>query len=269
VTPATPLRRVLRIVGVHARAQTMYRADFIAGIADGVLWQTSAIVFASVILTRFPSIGSWSNRDVLLLTGMRLASHALVTLVFGKTVAVSTLVQEGRIDGYFTRPMSIYQQVQLSMFNTNAFGDLAVGVPILVIAIRIVDHPWTAVSVLLLVTGMAGGALMEAAVMNAFAGWSLLSPAAAPWSYRFQEILTLVGGYPLNILPRGIEAGLTFVVPIAFIAYLPAAAITGHISSTGLPEWLAFGSPAFGVAAFFASMRIWKVCLSRYEGANE
>jgi ABC-2 type transport system permease protein len=125
------------------------------------------------------------------------------------------------------------------------------------------------VRVLLLIAGIVGGAFLEAAITNVFAGLTLISPSAASWSFRFQEILSAVGNYPLNILPVGVQIALTYLVPIAFIAYLPAAAITGQLATTVVPAWLAYAAPIVGAAAYAVSRWIWVRCLDNYQGANE
>jgi len=257
-----------RITAINLRGQGDFRADFIASILDGALWQTSVIVFASVLLVRFPSVGDWSSPSVLLLASMRMTSHGLVTLFFGRILYISSIVQEGQIDGYLTRPMSVYRQIQYARFSANAFGDLLVALSLLIAAIAWFDQPWTPVRVLLLVGGIVGGAFLEAAITNVFAGLTLIRPYAASWSFRFQDILAAVGNYPLNILPIGVQLALTYLVPIAFIAYLPAAAITGQTATTAVPAVLAYAAPLVGVAGYALSRWIWARCLDRYEGAN-
>jgi hypothetical protein len=50
-------RHTVRIVGkvsaLNVRAQMEYRGNFVASILLGILWQTSTLMFASVLLTRF------------------------------------------------------------------------------------------------------------------------------------------------------------------------------------------------------------------------
>lgn len=268
MSPARGVRRLGAITAVNLRGQAGHRANFIAGILDGALWQTSVVVFASVILTRFPTVGDWTNREVLLLAAMRLTSHGLFTLVLGQVVYVGHFVQEGLIDAFLVRPVSVFGQVLTARFNANAFGDLLVGGSLLAVAIGVFDRPWTPGRVVLLVVGIIGGCLLQAAFMTVFSALSLRNPAAELWSFHFLLTLETVGNYPLNILPVVFQALLTTVLPIAFIAYLPAAAITGHAAGTGLPLWLVYASPVVAAALFWASQWVWSRCLTGYQGAN-
>lgn len=257
-----------RITAVNLRGQADFRADFIASILDGALWQTSVVVFASVLLTRFPSIGDWTSSAVLLLASMRMTSHGLVTLFFGRILYIHSIVQEGHIDGYLTRPMSVYRQIQYARFSANAFGDLLVAGSLLTVAIARFDQPWTPVRVVVLVLGVIGGAFLEAAITNVFAGLTLIHPVAASWSFRFQDILAAVGNYPLNILPIAVQLCLTYLIPIVFIVYLPAAVITGQLDAAAVPAWLAYAAPLVGVASYAVSRWIWARCLDNDEGSN-
>lgn len=265
---AARLRSGAKITAINLRGQADFRVDFVASILDGALWQTSAVVFASVLLARFSSIGAWSSAAVLLLASMRLTSHGLVSLVFGRIQYISVIVQEGRIDSFLTRPMSVYRQIQYWRFSANAFGDLAVAVTMLVVAIRVFELPWTPWRVALLVGGIIGGMLMEAAITNVLAGMTLIWPFAASWSYRFADLLQTAGNYPLTILPWAAQLALTYLLPLGFIAYLPAAAITGHPDAAGVPSVLVYASPLAGVVAYVLSRPAWAFCLSRYQGAN-
>jgi ABC-2 type transport system permease protein len=154
------------------------------------------------------------------------------------------------------------------MFSANAFGDLLVAGTMLAVAVAAFDRPWTPLRLVTLAAGIAGGCLLETAVQNVLAGVVILQPHAAPWAFRFQTVLESVGNYPLSILPWAAQFALTFILPIAFIAYLPAAEITGNLASTGLPAWLAYSAPVAGIGLYGLSRLSWAFCLSRYQGAN-
>ena len=57
---------------------------------------------------------------------------------------------------------------------------------------------------------------------------------------------------------------LTFVIPIAFVGYLPAAVLTGRAGTTGVAQWLAYGAPVVGVTLYIGSRLAWYVALRRY-----
>ncbi|AXI81071.1 ABC transporter permease [Peterkaempfera bronchialis] len=259
---------VWRITLLNFRAQLEYRAEFLMMIAVGVVWQMSIIVFASVLLTRFPGLGGWSSAEVLLIVGMRMFSHALYVLFLGRVYNLSFLVQEGVIDACLLRPMPVYRQVQLSVFPTNGFGDLAVAAALFATAVQRSTVEWTPGRAAFLAAGVVGGMFVEGAVGTALSSASLHFPGTYYWSNWVEEMMATFGSYPLNILPRAVGGVFTFLLPLAFIAYFPAGVLTGHGSSLGAPLWLAGASPLVGLAAFAAARRLWDWSLKHYTGVN-
>ena len=81
-----------------------------------------------------------------------------------------------------------------------------------------------------------------------------------------EELLGTFGSYPLNVLPRAVGGLLTYGLPLAFVAYFPAAVLTGHGHDTGAPYWLAALSPLVGVAAYLGSRVLWRWSLRHYAG---
>jgi ABC-2 type transport system permease protein len=258
----------LRIVALNFRAQLEYRADFWLTVALGVAWQASIIVFATVLLGRFPAMGGWPSDAVLLIASMRMLSHGLFELCFGRTVEMAITVQEGRIDGFLLRPMPVYRQLQLSQFNSNVIGDLLVGVSMFTAAVASVDLEWTPLHVAYITAALIGGTLMEGAIFTALSSLHLHFPSSLAWTYWIEELMSTFGNYPLRILP-GVAAGMfTLVIPLAFIAYLPVAVLTGNDPGLGLPRLIAVASPLIGLGAYIGSRALWNASLRRYTGIN-
>jgi ABC-2 type transport system permease protein len=76
------------------------------------------------------------------------------------------------------------------------------------------------------------------------------------------------GNYPLSLFPRLTRSVLTFVLPLAFIAYFPAAVLTGRTRELGVPPAIAIAAPAIGLAAFIGSRMLWQASLRRYTGVT-
>lgn len=261
-------RVALRIAGITFRAELEYRANFLTEIAFGVAWQSSVIVFAAVLLGRFPTMAGWPTHAVLLIAAMRMFSHGFFVLFFDRQYQLAWLVQEGRLDAFLLRPMPVYRQVQLATFPVNALGDILVGVSMFAAAVSTVNLRWTAAQVAYLTAAVIGGTLMEGAIFTAISSFHLHFPSASIWSAWTEELMGTFGNYPLNFLPHLAAGALTFVLPLAFIAYFPAAALTGRTSGIGVPAAIAVAAPLVGLVAFIASRLLWNARLRRYTGVN-
>jgi len=262
------MRVALRIARVTFRAQLEYRVDFLLSIAVGIVWQLAIIVFASVLLTRFHGMAGWPSDAVLLIVGIRMFGHGLFLLFFGRVLTLMHLVQGGQIEGFLLRPMPVYRQVQLSQFPANSIGDLLVGISLFAIALGRLGMAWTVLKALYLAAALAGATLTEAAVFTAISAASLHYPMAHAWTKWLSELMETFGNYPLRILPDFARAAFTWVLPLAFVAYFPAATLTGRTAALGVPGALAVAAPAVGVALFVLSRLLWNASLCRYQGIN-
>ncbi|MGY1496522.1 ABC transporter permease [Streptomyces sp. QTS52] len=262
------VRIAWRITRLNFRAQLEYRSEFLLMIAIGAIWQVSVIVFATVLLSRFAGMGGWDSSEVLLIPATRMLAHGIFVLFLGRLHGIGRIIQEGAIDTYLVRPMPVFRQVQLSYFPTNAIGDLTVAVGLMAGALSRSDLDWTAGRITYLVVCVLGGMLLEAALFTAVACASLRFPAADYWGRWLEELLGTFGSYPLNVLPRAVSGFLTFGLPLAFVAYFPAAVLTGHGDDTGVPYWLAAASPLLGLVAFLGARLLWRWSLGHYTGVN-
>ncbi|MFF5183099.1 ABC transporter permease [Streptomyces sp. NPDC000345] len=262
------VRIMWRITLLNIRASMEYRTEFLLNIAAGAIWQVAVIVFATVLLSRFTGMGGWDSSEVLLIPATRMLAHGLMVLLLGRMHFIGRQIQEGKIDVYLLRPMPVHRQVQLAFFPANAIGDLTVAAGLMVGAISRSHLDWTAGRVSYLVAAVVGGMLLEAALFTAVAAASLRFPAADYWSRWLEELLGTFGSYPLNVLPRAVGGLLTYGLPLAFVAYLPAAVLTGHGHDTGVPYWLAAASPLLGALAYLGSRLLWRWSLGRYTGVN-
>lgn len=261
-------RIVWRITRLNFRAQLEYRAEFLLMIAIGAIWQMSVIVFATVLLTRFTGMGGWDSRDVLMIPAIRMLAHGLFVLFLGRVHGLGRFVQEGKIEAYLLRPMPVHRQVQLEYFPTNAIGDLTIAVALMAGALGRSQLDWSAGRIGYLIAAVLGGMLWEAALFTLIASAGLRFPAADYWGRWLEELLGTFASYPLNVLPRTVGGFLTYGLPLAFVAYLPAAVLTGHGHGTVVPYWVAAVSPLLGVVGYVGARLVWKWSLRHYMGVN-
>jgi ABC-2 type transport system permease protein len=262
-------RIVRKVSALNFRAQMEYRGNFIASIMFGILWQTSTLMFASVLLTRFKGgLGGFPSAGVLLIIGMRLVAHGLYVLCFYNLAWLPLLVDEGRMDGYFLRPLPVFMQLLLSQFSVNAIGDLFVGLSTLGVALVLVHLHWTLWIALYVVAAVVGGALVEGAVQLMLSCLLLRSPASRVLGTWVDELMSTFGNYPLSILPRTVQGLFTFVLPLAFVAFFPVEVILGIGAKHGAMSVLAHWSPAFGFVLFLFARRVWSYSLRHYHSAG-
>ncbi len=78
------------------------------------------------------------------------------------------------------------------------------------------------------------------------------------------SVFVTFGPYPLSVLPRAVSYLLTFVLPLAFAAFFPAAILLGRTGDLFVPVWLAAASPAVGVLLYVGAVAFFHRQLRSY-----
>lgn len=262
--------RQLRMYGVLMRAamrgQMQYRANFALITVGGFFYQGVGLAFLWVVIGRFGGLGGWSLQEMALLYGMRLTAHGLWAIPSAQILQIDLAVQEGEFDRYLVRPVNPLVQMLTRSFPLQTISDLFGGVIVLIAAAAASTVHWNAGAVTLLIAAVVGGALVEFAVYLAISGMSFRVVQARSPLLVAGTVMQTAGQYPTTIFPAAARAVLTFVMPVAFIAYLPAAALLGRADQIPFASWLGYCAPAVGVALAVAAYLLWMRQLRHYAG---
>ncbi|MEU6504642.1 ABC-2 family transporter protein, partial [Streptomyces californicus] len=164
---AAPARRVgrLRLAAVIVRAglrsQLANRADFAMAVANGVTYQITVLLFATVIFSRFSSLGGWGLGEILLISSIRMLGHGLYMLLFGNLGLIPHLLREGRFEAFRTRPAPVLLQVFTYEAPINALGDLVVAGASLTVCLSLVDVTWSPAALCFLAVAVAAATVIE------------------------------------------------------------------------------------------------------------
>jgi ABC-2 type transport system permease protein len=261
-------RVIRRVTAAGIRAQAQYPANFILEFVFGILYQTSTLALAAVLITQFRGIGGFSTAGVVLIVGMRLVSHGLFELCFGNILLLPSQVEEGRFEGYFLRPMPILLQLLLSELRINALGDIAAGAVICGTALAQVHLHWTAFVVVFLIAAILGGLFVEASVQLVLASLTFRSQGVRAASTWVGELMATFGNYPLSIFPIVLRGIFTVILPVAFIAYLPVVALLDNAPPHSPTRVLAHISPVIGFGLFVFAYRFWNRSVRHYQSVG-
>jgi ABC-2 type transport system permease protein len=265
----TRLRREARmyqvLLAAAMRAQGQYRANLIIELIGAIAYQGAGFAFVWVVVDRFGQIGGWGLPELALLYGLRLGAHGVFTSLFAQLMGpISEVVREGEFDRYLTRPVDPLLQLITRRFNLTVIGDLIGGIVLIVAGASRVDVAWTTPAVAYLLLAIVGGALVEASLHLAASALSFRMITTQAVSGAIDQLLSTLGGYPQKIFPTGFQLGLTFVFPLAFIAYFPAAVLLGRGDELVVPVWLAGLSPVVGFLLLLAAYAFWRSQIRHY-----
>jgi ABC-2 type transport system permease protein len=260
----SPLRQYGILLRIGLTAALQYRANFVMTALGAVFYEAVSLAFVGVIVHAFGSIGGWGLAEVAFVYGIRSMGHALHGLVSGQLWGIDSAVMQGEFDRYLLRPVNPLIQLLTRSFQVTAVGDIAFGIAVLAVTAVATDISWSVWSIAYLLAAIVGSALVESAVMLAIASLSFRLLAATSVLSVADSVFVTFGPYPLSVLPRGVSYLLTFVLPLAFAAFFPAAILLGRTADLFVPVWLAAGSPAVGLLLYVGAVAFFHRQLRSY-----
>ncbi|NUR89393.1 MAG: ABC transporter permease, partial [Nonomuraea sp.] len=169
-------RRALRLYVLlqraSARGALQYRMNTVIGVLSGAIWQGTGFAFIWVVMNTFPSLAGWGLAEIAFLYGLRLTAHALAMIPLMSVNDIQWLVVNGEFDRFLLRPLNPLVQLMGNRMGLAQFGDLLVGLALLVVAGHDAHVRWSFWLVAFCVAAIIGGALIEAAFFLAFCSLS-------------------------------------------------------------------------------------------------
>jgi len=254
--PPSTLRQYGVLIRTGLISALQYRADFVMTAVGAVFYEALSLAYVGVVLHAFGTIGGWTFSAVGFIYGIRTLGHAVHGTAFGQLWSVDRVVREGEFDRYLFRPVNPLVQLLTRSFQVTAVGDLVFGIIVLSIAAAASPVDWTPWKVLYLLAAVFGSAMVESAVMLAIASLSFRLLNVAPLLGVVDTAFVTFGPYPLSVMPRAVGYLLTFLLPLAFAGFFPAAILLHRTEDVFVPVWLAAISPVTGPILLAAAVAL-------------
>jgi ABC-2 type transport system permease protein len=251
----SPWRQYWLLLRAGIAIEAQYRGNFLLVLLGAVAYQGVSLAFVGVLVSQFGSIAGWGFPDIAFIYAIRMCAHGVMTIPLGQLWQTSEAVVSGEYDRYLLRPANPYLQLITRRFALAATGDIVLGIATLAVVTFIVPVAWTPLNVLYLAAAVLGGAAMEAATLTFAAALSFRFLNTYPLMTFYDSIYASFGASPLDALGKIISLALTFLVPLAFIAYFPATVLLGRTGELTVPGWLAGLAPVIGAVAYAAALR--------------
>jgi|SRR5690625_1305640 len=224
--------------------------------------QGTQLAFIGVLLGTFGTIAGWDVAEVAFLYGLRLTAHGVCTVNFGQHRASANVIRDGTWDRFLLRPAGPLLQLLTRHFSPGTIGDIVLGVAVLGSAATQVDVDWSPILLLYLAGAAIGGGLVEAGLQIGISGLDFRWGPTVRVKDTVDRVLTDFGAYPMTIFGVAGTWLLTFLIPLAFMAYLPATVILDHSDELVVPLWLAQVSPLAGLVSLAMGIALFRL-LSR------
>ncbi|MFJ4691951.1 ABC transporter permease [Streptomyces sp. NPDC088766] len=262
------LRAYRLIAGMWIRSMTAYPLSFAMTLLSGLLVTGLDFVAILLMFSRIDVLGGYSLPEVAFLYGLSATSFGIADLMIGSAGRLGSRVRDGTLDTLLVRPAPVLAQVAADRFALRRVSRITQGVLVLGYALAAVDVDWTPARVLLVPVTVVSGAAIFGAVLVAGAAFQFVAQDAAEvqsaFTYGGQTLLQ----YPPTVFGRELVRAVTFVFPLAFVNWVPAAYVLGRPYPLGLPGWAAGAPPLVAAACCAAAGLAWRAGLRSYRSTG-
>ncbi|PPS74288.1 MULTISPECIES: ABC transporter permease [Streptomyces] len=256
------------IAGMWVRSSMAYRTSFVVTVFGNLT--VTALDFVGILLmfSQVDSLGGWSLPEVALLYGLSATSFGIADLVLGSMDVLGARMRDGSFDTLLVRPVPVLAQVGADRFALRRLGRITQGTVVLGWALVSVDVDWSVLKVLLVPVMVVSGAAIFSAVFVAGAAFQIYAQDAAEVQNAFTYGGTTLLQYPPSVFGKDLVRGVTFMLPLAFVNWVPAVYVLGRPYPVGLPGWAAFASPPVAVACCVLAGLAWRTGLRSYRSTG-
>ncbi|GGS16602.1 ABC transporter permease [Streptomyces griseoviridis] len=262
------LRTYGLIAGMWIRSTMAYRASF--AMTVGASFAVTGLDFVAIWLmfSRVDALGGWSLPEIAFLYGLCGVSFGLADLAIGSMERLGRRVRDGTLDTLLVRPAPVLAQLAADRFALRRVGRVAQGGLVLGYALAALDVGWTPLKVLLMPVTVVSGAAIFAAVFVAGAAFQFVAQDASEVQNAFTYGGATLLQYPPVVFGQEMVRGVTFVLPLAFVNWVPASYVLDRPYPLDLPGWTAFAAPPVAAGCCALAGLAWRAGLRSYRSTG-
>ena len=264
----TNAKRYIKLYGMflshYLKAVMHSRTDFIIGFLAFFLIQFGGIAFIALVFRQIPDLLGWSFYDLLFIYGFanipRGIDHMFTDYLW---LLAGNVIVEGEFDRYLLRPIHPLFQIIAQRFQPDGVGEVIIGILLVVYASIKGGIIFSPTKLLIFIVMIIFSTIIYTSI-------KLILSSIAFWTKRSQSILFMFysmsefAKYPLEIYHKFIRTFITYIVPFALTAYIPASYFLGASSlfkSLGLTILIS-------LTALFLCLKIFNLGIKNYESVG-
>jgi ABC-2 type transport system permease protein len=265
---AEGVRTYRLVAAMWIRSTMAYRASFVMTTVGN--FAATALDFVAILLmfSQVDALGGYPLPEVAFLYGLSSVSFGLADLAIGSMDRLGRRVRDGTLDTLLVRPVPVLAQVAADRFGLRRLGRVTQGALVLGYALIELDLQWTPLKLVLMPVMVLGGAGIFGAVFVGGAAFQFVAQDASEVQNAFTYGGTTLLQYPPTIFAKDLVRGVTFVLPLAFVNWVPAAYVLGRPLPLGLPQWTAFASPLVAAVCCALAGVVWRAGLRSYRSTG-
>lgn len=244
------------------RRELEFRSNFFAKILQNLMWIFFFLAILFVIYRNTDSIAGWSRGDAYVLAASVFLMNALMSALFMSLSEIPQHVRTGTLDHIVTKPIDSQFWISSRKFDFGQIGTLTAGIIMVglgVLQAHVSPSPVQWLSYVVLIFSSLG-------IYYSFI-FALMTTGI--WLVRVDNLWVLgesilqVVRFPLDIYNVALQRILIFVVPLGFLATIPAKQLVKEFD----PLMLGVGL-VWAVGALFLSRKFWMYAMGHYTSAS-
>lgn len=239
-----------------------FKANLIAKVAQNLMWIVFFLMILFVVYGKTNSIAGWDRGEAFVLAATVFLMNAMFNAFFFSLQEIPQQIRMGTMDFVVTKPMDSQFWVSTRKFNFDQIGTVFAGCVMVAVGLR------TAHAVPGVAQWLAYAAL-TAASTAIFYAFNLTLMTTAIWLVRVDNLWVLgeslvgVARYPVDIYGAGLRRFLTFVIPLGFLATVPARQLVKGLDPNAVWEGLLWAAAVLALSRAF-----WRKAMTCYSSAS-
>ncbi|CAK7079272.1 ABC-2 family transporter protein [Tissierella sp.] len=236
----------------------IYKLDFLLGVIPLILTQIIELFFINIVFLNTQTIKGWTLHQVLLLYSFFIIASGLENMFFYSLTQLKTYIFQGALDIVLIRPINEIFYIIIQEFNYYAIGQVFFGMFMLVYAIQNLNIVITIKTIILICYFIFIATIILAALTLASVSFFLITEGTfSPTNIitSLQQFLK----YPITIFNRYIQAILTFIIPLAFVSFIPSTYLLDKnmslLSICSIELLVALIMTCIGTCIFYAGLK--------------
>ncbi|MFH1075161.1 MAG: ABC-2 family transporter protein [Candidatus Firestonebacteria bacterium] len=258
------IRCFTALQSINIKNALSYVANFWIDMLIFAIDQCSGLIFLWIIFTRVNTINGWSLSEIVFLYGMLVLSLSLYRLFFQGVRDTGSLILNGGLDQYLTKPRNTLFLMSIRRSNINGLGDFITGLCLIILAGHYMNYEWGLFKVILLAVFIISGNIIMIAIM-------MIQATVCFWIIRFTVLHNIIMTlrqfcqYPLTIYSRVIRILLYTIIPFAFVSYIPSAIILGK---DNISKWWIISPPLAAILCITFAISFFHIGIRFYESTG-
>lgn len=262
------LRSYGLIVAMWIRATMVYRTSFIAMTIAQFVVTGLDFVAIFIMFAHTDQLAGFTLPEVAFLYSSSGLAMGLADLLLGNIEQIGQRIRNGSLDTMLVRPVPTIVQAAADRFALRRLGRISQAAVVFAWALWMLDINWTADRILLLPVMVVSGTAIFCGIFVLGAAFQFAASDAAEVANAFTYGGNTMTQYPPTIFALEMVRAVTFVIPLAFVNWMPAMHILSRPDPLDLPEFLRFSSPLVAVVLLLIAGLAWRAGIRGYRSTG-